>query len=523
MKEISAQQTKDILTHEAEIAFLDVREHGQYGEGHPFFSVNMPYSQIEMLAPRLVPSLGVKCVLLDDGDGVSERAAAALEGLGYRDVVVLTGGAPAWQAAGYTLFKGVNLPSKTFGELVEHKFDTKSISAEELDAYIKNDYDYILLDGRSMPEFHKMTLPTSQSCPNAELGYRLPMLCKDPTTPIIINCAGRTRSIIGAQGLVLLDIPNPIYALRNGTQGWRLAGFDLVHGASPLPLPELDAETLEAGRALAADLRKKYGLQTITGEETKAWLADPERSTFLFDVRTEEEFTKGHVTGAQSAPGGQLVQATDEKLAVRNARIILSCDNGLRSASTAIWLVGMGHQVYLLDTNTPMDAVTTGAAKKNISTIDAEDLKKRIDAGAKVLDASKGLDYRAGHIDGAQWVTRARLDAGTMGDLGDLVIVGQSSALVKGIIAEFKADTGQVPQDIFIGTTEQWRDAGLSVVETPESPSEMECIDHLFFVHDRHDGNLDAARRYLEWETGLLDQLDDQERSIIEPLVASQG
>ena len=523
MKEISAQQTKEILTNGAEIAFLDVREHGQYGEGHPFFCVNLPYSRIETLALRLVPSFSVQCVLLDDGDGVGVRAANLLEGLGYSNVFVLSGGAPGWHAAGYTLFKGVNVPSKTFGELVEHKFDTKSISAEDLNAHIQNADDFILLDGRSGPEFNKMSLPGAQSCPNAELGYRLPMLCADTTTPIIVNCAGRTRSIIGAQGLALLDIPNPIYALRNGTQGWRLAGFDLVHGASPLPLPELDAETFEAGRALAVDLRKKFDLQTIAGAKAKEWLADTQKSTFLFDVRTEDEFTKSHVAGAHSAPGGQLVQATDEHLAVRNARIILSCDNGLRSASTAIWLIGMGHSVWLLEADTPMDAVTTMAAKENISTLDAEQLKKRVDAGAKVIDVSKGLDYRAGHIEGAHWVTRARLDVGTMGDLDDLVVVGQSPDLIEGIIAEFKVVTGSAPGDIHVGNPEQWQNAGLNLVETPDNPNENDCIDHLFFVHDRHDGNLDAARRYLEWETGLLDQLDDQERGVLMPLMPSQG
>jgi len=57
-----------------------------------------------------------------------------------------------------------------------------------------------------------------------------------------------------------------------------------------------------------------------------------------------------------------------------------------------------------------------------------------------------------------------------------------------------------------------WRDAGLPVVATPHDPADADCIDFLFFTHDRHDGNADAAREYLAWETGLLDQLDAQER-----------
>ena len=95
MKEISAQALKPLLTDGDEIAFLDVREHGQYGEGHPFFAVPLPYSRIEGLAPRLIPCRAVRCVVMDDGDGVGARAAAVLADLGYSDVAVLAGGV-AW-------------------------------------------------------------------------------------------------------------------------------------------------------------------------------------------------------------------------------------------------------------------------------------------------------------------------------------------------------------------------------------------------------------------------------------------
>ncbi|TQV81794.1 rhodanese-like domain-containing protein [Denitrobaculum tricleocarpae] len=520
MKEMTAQALKPLLTDGAEIAFLDVREHGQYGEGHPFFSVHLPYSKIEVLAPKLMPCRAVRCVLMDDGDGVGARAAAVLEDLGYNNVAVLSGGAPAWAAAGYTLFKGVNVPSKAFGELVEHAFQTPAISAEELNSLQQLDKDLLVLDGRSSPEFRKMSLPRALSCPNAELGYRLPMLNSDPTTPIVVNCAGRTRSIIGAQTLSLLGVPNPVYALRNGSQGWRLAGFDLRHGVEPLPLPQPDPEALAAGSAKAAELREDYGLPVISGEQAQSWLSAPDQTTYLFDVRSKQEYAEGHVAGARSAPGGQLVQATDEQLAVRNARILLCCDNGLRSATTAIWLTGMGHRVWLLDTATARTEtreavpVYPGLA----DSIDLAGLKTLVDAGALVLDASRGLDYRAGHIDGAVWTTRARVNSSLIGDPDGIVLTGRCPVLMAGVAAEIKSLTGQPPKNMIQGNPASWRSAGLRVVETPQFPSEADCIDYLFFVHDRHDGNLDAARRYLEWELGLLDQLDEQEHAVLNPL-----
>ncbi len=525
MKQISPKALKPLLTDGDEIAFLDVREHGQYGEGHPFFSVSLPYSQLEVLAPRLMPCLSVRCVVMDDNDGVASRAASALQKIGYSDISILAGGAPAWSAAGYTLFKGVNLPSKSFGELVEHEFDTAAISAEKLNAFQKEGADILLLDGRSGPEFQKMTLPGALSCPNAELGYRLPMFNVSPTTPVIVNCAGRTRSIIGAQTLNMLGIPNPVYALRNGTQGWRLAGFDLVHGSDPLPLPTPDKETWAEGAERAAKLRLDYALRSVSNAEAQAWLSDNQRTTYLFDVRSREEFENDHTAGARSAPGGQLVQATDEQLAVRNARIVLCCDNGLRSATTAIWLAGMGHQVWLMDVDAPKDDLGVCAATTVpvVDTIDMREMKQRVDAGARIFDASKGLDYRSGHIEGATWVTRARLDPSSISDAQGFVLTGRCPVRLACLATEIETLTGQAPDAIARGCPDDWRSAGFKIVETPQIPAEADCIDHLFFVHDRHDGNLDAARRYLEWELGLIDQLDEQERRVLTPLHPAGG
>lgn len=519
MKQLTASALKPLLTDGSEIAFLDVREHGQYGEGHPFFCVNLPFSKIERLAPRLLPRAGVRCVLLDDADGVAQRAARALEAVGFSDVSVLSGGAPAWAAAGYTLFKGVNVLSKTFGELVEHELGTPSISADELHELQEAGTGLVLLDGRSEPEFSKMSLPGARSCPNAELGYRVAALVDAADTTVIINCAGRTRSIIGAQTLRLLDLPNPVYALRNGTQGWRLAGYELDHGRAADSHHELGRAEWQQGHERAQELQAAFGIPTISLAEMSVLQSDPARSTYVFDVRTTAEYKAAHVDGARHAPGGQLVQATDEFMAVRNAQIVLSCDNGLRATTTAIWLAGMGHQVWVLDENAAGQVDCTPAPEPEpiASTIDAATLKARLEAGALVLDASSGMDYRDAHIDGAVWATRARLEPTGLGSIADLIIVGRCPVLIACIVDELKALTGTAPRDILHAGPAEWKAAGLHVISTPDQPSEHDCIDYLFFVHDRHDGNLDAARRYLEWETGLLEQLDEQERGVLKP------
>ncbi|MCR4266895.1 rhodanese-like domain-containing protein [Nitratireductor sp. ZSWI3] len=519
MKTITATALKPMLGAEREFAFLDIREHGQYGEGHPFFCVSAPYSVIEARAPVLVPRKKTLCVLMDDGDGVSALAHERLAALGYENLLGLEGGAPAWAAAGYTLFKGVNVLSKTFGELVEHACGTPSISAEELRERQARSAPMIVLDGRSPSEFRKMSLPGARSCPNAELGYRLPELVADESTPVIVNCAGRTRSIIGAQSLRNLGLKNPVFALRNGTQGWRLAGFELDHGRTPDAPPALSPASAALARARAGRLVRGFGLSRVSPGTVAAWMADESRTTYLFDVRTEEEYLAAHCEHARHAPGGQLVQATDEFLAVRNARIVLSDDLGLRAASTAIWLRGMGHEVHLLDADASAGPASGPEPQPVIEAASVPRLGEIANRpGLRLLDASRGMEYRAGHVEGAEWVTRARLDARIA--QGPILVLGRSAALVAGVMQRL-TELGANEVEGHVGGPEQWRAAGLAVVATPDLPAQDDCIDYLFFVHDRHDDNLEAARQYLAWECGLLKQLDAQERGALNPAHAT--
>jgi rhodanese-related sulfurtransferase len=512
---IAAEVLKPQLTDGREIAFLDVREHGQYGEGHPFFSVPMPYSLLESRAAELLPCRVTRIVLMDDGDGVADKAAARLGQLGYENLAILEGGAPGWAAAGYTLYKGVNVPSKTFGELLEHACDTPRLTAEALQSMRERESGIVVLDGRTPAEFEKMSLPGAGSCPNAELGYRLRSLVPDDATTIVINCAGRTRSILGAEGLRLLDVRNPVFALENGTQGWRLAGFDLAHGVSPGTLVPPKNDDLDALRSLADSLIGRHGLELVSARTVDDWLADAGRTTYLLDVRTNEEFAESHWPGARHAPGGQLVQATDEYVAVRNARIVLTDDIHLRAATTAIRLGEMGHDVYILDADAAAGgehAASTG--DQGDSPVDrATALRKGGGDADVILDASRSMDFRDAHIDGARWVSRPALDSLDIDRDAKVLVTGRNADLVEGVRVDLAA-MGFSRLRACPGDPETWTDAGFDIVSTPDDPPDDSCIDYLFFVHDRHAGNLDAARRYLEWETGLIDQLDEQERSV---------
>lgn len=521
MQSIAATRVREALSGADEIALVDVREAGEFGEGHPLFAVNIPYSRLELEAPPLLPRRSVRLVVMDGGDGVAVRAVRRLETLGYTNLSIMEAGAAGWARAGFTMFKGVHVPSKAFGELVEHARATPAIDAETLKTWQEGGARHLLLDARPPAEHARMCLPGAIGCPNAEIGHRLAALVRDASTPIVVHCAGRTRSIIGAESLRVLGIDNPVYALRNGTQGWQLAGLPLEHGSTAL-YPAIGPAERARSRELALRLRKREGVPTIDAARLRHWQADGERTLYLLDVRTPEEFAAGHLPGARHAPGGQLVQATDLWIAVRGARVVLCDDTGLRAALTAYWLRRMGHDAVVLDLDVSQaQELQRGSqapceAPATLPRLDASALADAIAQGAVVLDLNPGLSYRAGHISGARWAIRPRLDRLELDRHGHFVLAARDPRIAELAAVDLR-ELGFTHLSYSAGTPQDWRAAGLEVVATPDQPDDSACIDHLFFVHDRHDGNLAAARAYLDWETGLVEQLDTREREMFRP------
>jgi rhodanese-related sulfurtransferase len=517
MTPVPAPTLKEWLHDGGEIALLDVRELGEFGEGHLFYASSTPFSRFEPALERLVPCRAARLVLCDDGaSGVAARAAARAEALGYDAVHVLEGGTVAWEAAGLRLFRGVNVPSKTFGELVEHAREIPSIAAEELQRRIAAGEKLVIVDGRTVAEHHRMTIPGSIACPNAELVYRIDALAPDPEATIVVNCAGRTRSIIGAATLGGFGIANKVVALRNGTMGWNLAGLRLEHGSKRHYGPPPEGAALEALLRRAAEFASRRGIPRVKPTTVRAWLGEAGRTTYVLDVRTPEEFERGHVAAATHAEGGQLVQATDQFLAVRGARVVLVDDTEIRAIIVADWLRQMGWDASVLEggeaswpalADAPPPEPRFERGLPALPRLEAADLRTR---KVPLLDARYSMTFRAGHIAGARWATRARIDR--IADARSCVIIADDAVAAR-LLARDLAERGIAVEGLLGGDVEEWRAAGLAVEATPEDPPDRDAIDHLFFVHARHEGDLDAARRYLEWEVDLVHRIDERERA----------
>lgn len=515
MASISPRVLKDWLHDGGEIALLDVREHGQFGESHLFYAVPLPFSRLEPDIARLVPRRNARCVVYDSGGpgsfGVAERAAGQLEALGWRNVHVLDGGTRAWRAAGHALFAGVNLPSKTFGELAEHAYGTPRISADELAQALARGERIVVLDGRPVSEFRKMNIPTAMCCPNGELPYRVKSIVPDDETPIVVNCAGRTRSIIGAQTLINLGVPNPVYALENGTQGWYLRDHRLEHGGTRAYPPDSGTPALRGNARRLAD---RFGVETVDAATAREWATQKDRTLYLCDVRTPEEFARGSLPGAQHTPGGQLMQAFDQYIGIRGARLVLFDSDGVRAPTVASWLRQMGHDAWVLE-----DGLQSGLALQSAAAPQAPPLG-RIGAAEAARLAGRGeialvdlrgsMDYRKAHAAGAKWSVRPRLAQDLLDERRPAVIFADDVAAASWAV-ETEWPAGMERPRLLEGGLDAWRNAGFAVEATSDEPPDADCIDFLFFVHDRHDGNKEAARRYLDWETGLVAQLDERE------------
>ena len=345
---VNAYDIRRALLARDEIALIDLREEAAFASGHPLFAAQIPLRRLELEAPWRLPRRTVPVVVYDAGEGLVEPAIERLGALGYTEVRALHGGLDGWRAAGFELFEDVNSYSKAFGELVEHHRHTPSLPAPDVQALIEEKADIAILDARRFEEYATMSIPGGVSVPGAELVLRAREVAPDPDTTIIVNCAGRTRSIIGAQSLVNAGVPNRVFALRNGTIGWTLAGQALETGQARRAA-EPDADLLDDARVRARAVSYRAGVRHIAWDELTYLRSQSARTLYQYDVRLPEVYAAGHLPGFRNAQGGQLVQETDHNAPVRGARIVLSDDLGPRADMTASWLAQLGWEVLVLD------------------------------------------------------------------------------------------------------------------------------------------------------------------------------
>jgi rhodanese-related sulfurtransferase len=517
MNRISPKTLRGWIMDGRELALLDAREDGEFGASHLFWAIPCGLARKEIRARALLPSLTTRICCVDDGRGLAEALAGWLQSIGATDVSVLDGGTKAWQAAGNVLFSGVNVPSKAFGEWVEHHYRTESVDAPELKAWIDSGRDMAVLDSRTLEEFTRMSIPTGISVPGGELAYRIGDIVPDPKTLVVVNCAGRTRSILGAESLRRAGIPNKVVALRNGTMGWELAGLRCDRGRTEKFQPGTP-KTAALALQRAKNFAEQCGVGVIGPLDLTRFEDDPHRTLYVLDVRDPVEFRAGHRPGSRSAPGGQLVQATDTWIGVRNARIVLVDDIGVRARMAAAWLRQMGHRdVFVVEGG--LEAIkATGSAPVPVPELAAPvvlvgvtGLVQLLDSGAGtlVLDLGRSVDFRDGHIPGAVWGVRSRLAPlrPQLAAARHVVITSQDGMLARLAVSEVQELT-TAKVHVLDGGTDAWQAFGRPLVRDRTTPPDEACIDFYLRPYDRNSGVEEAMNAYLSWEIDLVHEIE---------------
>jgi rhodanese-related sulfurtransferase len=499
-----------LVTAAALRSMLDDGEGLTFSASHLLHARSAPLSRLELRVPLLVPRRGTRIVLVDDGDGIAARAAAILSRYGYDNLSILQDGIGGWAVAGYELFSGVHVPSKAFGEAVEHTSHTPSIDPNELDRMMQAGDDFIIVDSRPFDEFTRVSIPTATNVPGAELVLRVCDLAPTAGTTVVVNCAGRTRSIIGAQSLINAGLPNRVVALRNGTMGWTLAGLSPAHGdETRLPPAPPSRQTLAWAKAAAASVAQRCGVRHIDMEQWRQWQEESaQRTLYLFDVRDPREYAAGHVAGAISAPGGQLVQATDLFVGTLNARIVLVDGLEVRATMTASWLTQMGYaDVFVLvaaGNATDEPAPVLGDTERPEFRIEPADLAALLEHNAAtVIDLSLSRNYGKRHIPGAWFAIRSRLDRAlaAIGPHETVVLTSEDGVLAALAVDEARASTRK-PVRYLAGGNAAWSAGGRPV--TADDPRFAdEPLDMWLKPYERHSDHTAAMQAYLTWEIDL--------------------
>lgn len=523
---ISVQQLKSIRDGGARHALLDIRERGEFSLRQIPGATPAPRGSLEMLAPVILPAKDSPVIIVDDDGRRSVLAATTLERMGYLEVRWVEGGLHAWVRAGYPTQEGWGVLGKDYGERVSVQERIPQMSPEELAARRESGEQILVMDSRSEEEYRKAHLPGAYSVPVGELPATVVDLVSDERTTIIVNCAGRTRSILGASLVRRMRLPNRVYAFKNGTMAWEMAGYSLEHGEG-LGRPRPSPHAREVAERFAERILREDGLLLMSLEELIR-LREKGELHYLIDVRLPEEYEEGHIPASVSCPAGQLALFGENVIAVRDAPVVLVDDREARAVIGASLLTRMGlPRVHVLEggieawrgNGHPLEAgrplpepFGLREARARVRRVEAGELKARLGRGDTpvIVDVRGSGKFALGHLPGSVWIARGRLELAVREAIPDRnaqVVLVSDRGVRAALAASTLLDLGYRGATFLEGGVEEWRGGGFALEEglTGASVDLREAKEDLPPVMRR--GILARTRadmeRYLAWEEEL--------------------
>lgn len=523
MRTIQPEQLKALRHNGCEYALFDVRDSAEAHRDHIFGATFLPR---RTLAPRirgLVSRRDTPIVVYDGGDGDTRAAlaTAVLQRYGYVNVLQLANGLAAWRACGEETFKGSNLPSKWFGESVQESAQVPRMQGSELYNNLVEGRSYRIFDIRSPEEFTRSRIPGAMGLFGTDLAWAAEDLVQE-RLPVVVHCSGRTRSIIACQSLRLMGVPS-VYALENGTMGWRLNGYPLEQGPA-----SRDFTSTETSRRKGCEktmrLACQAGVKRVDANTLMQWQVeaqDGRLNLYLLDVRQLPEYAEGHLPGSLALPGGLAIQRTDEFIAVRTAKVVLIDDDETRASLAAYWLCAMGlPEVMVLKGGLnawKAEGKLLSSGRGRASLPDAHEAAaviEKVTPREVVAASSKTLliyvdtqtRFLACRPPQARWVAFGHLEQ-TLSELRNeyptkkIVLVAESESLaMTAALNVYLSGTQGVC--VLEGGMATWRLEGLVLKSGPTA--EVPVVQDV--VVQPYDAGYVAMRDYLDWEEALTDR-----------------
>lgn len=517
MKTVTASELRDRLAsgRPRDWALIDIRERGESDAGHIFGSTSLPRRMLEFRIGELVPDRTTSIVLYDDDDGRAALSQETLGRLGYGRVERLEGGMPAWRSNGGAITTGTNVPSKAFGERVHVGEHPPTMSPRELRAALDRGEKILVCDVRTPEEYAGGHIPGGYEGPSFDLVLGAFDLARDYDR-VVLNCAGRTRSIVATRTLQLLGIANAA-GLENGTSGWLLEDWELERDEMRR-LPEPSAESAARAAAQARALAQDAGVGTISPAEAAAQTdGRQERNGYFFDVRSVAAYREGHAAPSRTLPGGQAIQRADDFIAVPAAPVVLIDDDDARAWLTGYWLRRMGFPNVSVVAgglrawreaglpvatsrvrNPPLSGTDTPA----VAEVEGAELHDLVGRGEViVIDVGSSREYAKGHVPGARWLPRSWLEL-RIGDLASprqQIVVTAANRDQARLGAEALARIGYAGIRILNDGNAGWERASFGL--EPGEPAES--YGGPDFVLPPYEQGREGMLRYLEWEVAL--------------------